>query len=383
MSGRPRTERRPTRLLGDLGGAFGDLGTFLPYALGAITIAGIAPFGILFGFGIFLIASGLFYGLPIAVQPMKAVAAVLVTEGLDAGELAAAGILLGLVMLVLGVTGVIARMARVIPQSITAGLQLGLGLTMGSLGLELLSGQPWYGLAVLALLLVLMRIPRCPAAPLAVLLAVFAGWMTGLVSPPGHIAPGWQWPAPSLPSWEAFRHAIGVAVVPQIPLTLTNAVIVTAALSRDLFPRQSARVTERNLSLSTGLANLVLAPLGAMPMCHGAGGIQAHYRFGARTGAAPALLGALLLILAFGFSSAAAGILAMVPLPAVGALLLVAGADLALSRRLFDARPACWPAIGLTALLTLLFNPAVALAGGWALEFLRGLVMRAPTRDPR
>jgi len=383
VSGRPRTGRRPTRLSGDLGGAFGDLGTFLPYALGAITVAGIAPFGILFGFGIFLIASGLFYGLPMAVQPMKAVAAVLVTEGLDAGELAAAGVVLGLVMLVLGMTGVIARIARVIPQSITAGLQLGLGLTMGSLGLELLSGQPWYGMAMLALLLVLMRVPRCPAAPLAVLLAVLAGWMTGLVSPPGHIAHGWQWPAPSLPSWESFPHAIGAAVLPQIPLTLTNAVIVTAALSRDLFPRQSARVTERNLSLSTGLANLLLAPLGAMPMCHGAGGLQAQYRFGARTGAAPALLGALLLILAFGFSAAAAEILAMVPLPAVGALLLVAGADLALSRRLFDARPACWPAIGLTALLTVLFNPAVALAGGWALEFLRGQVMRAPTRDPR
>ena len=76
-------------------------------------------------------------------------------------------------------------------------------------------------------------------------------------------------------------------MLPQLPLTLTNAVIVTALVCRDLFPATAARASERNLALSTGVANLVLAPLGAMPMCHGAGGVQAEHRFGARTGVAP------------------------------------------------------------------------------------------------
>ena len=81
--------------------------------IGAITVAGLAPAGVLVGFGAFYIASGLFYGLPMAVQPMKAVSAVLVTGQVGPGEVAAAGIALGLILLVLAATGTIGWLARV------------------------------------------------------------------------------------------------------------------------------------------------------------------------------------------------------------------------------------------------------------------------------
>jgi MFS superfamily sulfate permease-like transporter len=132
----------------------------------------------------------------------------------------------------------------------------------------------------------------------------------------------------------------------------------------------------RNLALTSGAANLLLAPLGAMPMCHGAGGVAAHHRFGARTGLAPVLLGIVLLVLALGFAGSAAALFAAIPSSAVGALLLVAGADLAMSKRLFDARPACWPAIVATAATTALLNPAIGLAAGWAVEIGRGMAGR-------
>src|SRR5262247_3690567 len=93
------------RLPGELAGACGDLGTFLPHVIGAITVAGLAPAGVLVGFGAFYIASGLFYALPMAVQPMKAISAVLVTGQVGPGEVAAAGIALGLILLVLAATG--------------------------------------------------------------------------------------------------------------------------------------------------------------------------------------------------------------------------------------------------------------------------------------
>jgi hypothetical protein len=96
-------------------------------------VAGLAPVGVLLGFGVFLISTGLFYGLPMPVQPMKAVSAVILTDGLHPGEVAAAGLMLGLLLLVLGITGWIGRLARMIPQSVSAGLQLGLGLLMGVL----------------------------------------------------------------------------------------------------------------------------------------------------------------------------------------------------------------------------------------------------------
>src|ERR1700720_4525066 len=91
-------------IVGEASGACGDLGTFIPHAIGAMTVAGLAPAGVLFGFGAFLIATGLFYGLPLPVQPMKAVSAVILTDGLRPAEVAAAGMMLGLVLLVLGMT---------------------------------------------------------------------------------------------------------------------------------------------------------------------------------------------------------------------------------------------------------------------------------------
>ena len=148
-------------------------------------------------------------------------------------------------------------------------------------------------------------------------------------------------------------------MLPQLSLTLTNAVIVTASLSRELFPATGSIASERNLALSSGLANVLLCPFGAMPMCHGAGGLAAQYRFGARTGLAPIIFGVVMLILAVGFADHAAALFAIIPIGAVGALLILAGTDLAISRRLFDGRPSCWPVIGVTALATLTINPAL------------------------
>jgi predicted benzoate:H+ symporter BenE len=378
---------RPTwwrRLPSELSGACGDLGTFIPHVIGAITVAGLAPAGVLVGFGAFFIASGLFYGLPMAVQPMKAVSAVLVTGQVGAGEVAAAGIVLGLVLLVLGATGTIGWLARVIPQSVSAGLQLGLGLSMGLLGLELMWRTPWLGASALALVAVLMLLPRVPAAPVMLAAAVGVGYATGAVRPPHDIALAWSGLGiVSLPSAAEIWRGIELLVLPQLPLTLTNAVIVTALVCRDLFPAAAGRASERNLALSTGLANLALAPLGAMPMCHGAGGVQAQHRFGARSGLAPVILGCVLLLLGLGFAGSAAQLFSLIPLAAVGALLLVAGGDLALSRRLFDAQPSCWPVIAVAAGVTLAFNPAIGLLAGCAGEVVRKAVLAAIHNKPR
>jgi MFS superfamily sulfate permease-like transporter len=117
-------------------------------------------------------------------------------------------------------------------------------------------------------------------------------------------------------------------------------------------------------------------------MCHGAGGIQAQHRFGARTGLAPVFLGIVLLILGLGFAGSAAALFALMPLPAVGALLLVAGGGLALSRRLFDAQPSCWPVIAVAAAATLALNPAVGLLAGCAGEVVRKAILYAINTRP-
>lgn len=340
-----------------------------------MTVAGLAPTGVLFGFGAFMIASGLFYGLPLPVQPMKAVSAVVLTGGLRPGEVAAAGMMLGGVVLALGITGWIGRLARAIPQSVSAGLQLGLGLLMGVLGLKLILQTPWIGAAALVLLFTLARIPRCPAALVVLAAAAIAGWAGGGTLP-DEVGPSAGVPHLVVPTWGEVWRSLEVAVIPQLSLTLTNAVIVTASLARELFPNTGSVASERNLALSSGLANLLLSPFGAMPMCHGAGGLQAQYRFGARTGLAPIVLGVALLILAIGFADHAAALFAIVPIGAVGALLIMAGTDLAVSRRLFDGKPSCWWVIGVTALVTLTVNPALGLILGWISEFIRAAIVR-------
>jgi MFS superfamily sulfate permease-like transporter len=183
-------------------------------------------------------------------------------------------------------------------------------------------------------------------------------------------------PQIAIPAWDEVWRSLEIAVLPQLSLTLTNAVIVTASLARELFPATGSIASERNLALSSGLANVLLSPFGAMPMCHGAGGLQAQYRFGARTGLAPIIFGVVVLVLAVGFANHAAALFAIIPIGAVGALLILAGTDLAISRRLFDGKPSCWPVIGVAALVTLTINPALGLALGWVAELIRAAIVR-------
>ena len=364
--------------LREAGGAFGDLGTFVPLVVGAVTVAGLAPAGVLIGFGVSMVAAGLAFGIPLAVQPMKAVAAVLLTGELTQGAMTATGLVTGLVLLALGLSGAIGQVARIVPQSVAAGLQLGLGAAMAWLGLGLVLQTPVPGFVALAVLLPLVwLLPAWPAAPLGLLAGVATGALTGEATWPGWPGFAPALPAPTFPSnWQEVWSGLLVGAVPQLPLTVTNALILTALLARQLYPAGAERVTERRLAVGTGAANLVLAPLGAMPMCLGAGGLQAQHRFGARTGAAPVMLGATLLALGLFFAEGTFALLAALPPGVVGALLLVAGGDLATSRRLFDARVDCWPAIGLTAGLTVLVNPAAGLAAGWTIETGRSMARR-------
>ncbi|MGE0724928.1 MAG: molybdate transporter family protein [Alphaproteobacteria bacterium] len=360
----------------EAGGACGDLGTFVPLVLGAIAIAGIPAAGVLFGFGAMLVASGLFYGLPMAVQPMKAIAALVATGEIDAGAMAASGLVIGAVLTGLALTGMIGRLARLVPWSVTAGLQLGLGLALATIGLRFALAAPWLGATVGLALLALLALRAGVGAPLVLIAATLAA---GTALPDG-LAPALTLPPIVLPGWDEVWRGLWHATIPQLPLTLTNAVIVTAALTRRLHPGRAGRAHEQNLALTTGLAGLLLAPLGAMPMCHGAGGVQAHWRYGARTGAATIGLGLVLLALSIGFADGTAALLAAIPPAALGAMLVMAGADLAISRRLFDARPSCWPVIGATAAATLLVDPAIGLIAGLATEGARSLALRALTR---
>ncbi|WP_202801280.1 putative sulfate/molybdate transporter [Vreelandella stevensii] len=188
---------------------------------------------------------------------------------------------------------------------------------------------------------------------------------------------GMGWVAvPSLPSISELHEALFSLVLPQLSLTFTNAILLTALLASDHFGERAAHVTPARLSVTSGLANTLLTPLGAFPMCHGAGGVTAHYRFGARSGGAPLMLGLLLLGLVVLPGNVGLTLLSSIPMAGLGALLLVTAWQLAITKRLFDCRASCVPVIVVTAALTVWVNPFWGLLAGGVTEWGRKMVLR-------
>lgn len=365
----------PHRLVKDASGALGDLGTLLPLSLGAIGVAGLAPLPVLLGFAAFYLATGFYYRLPIPVQPMKAVTAVLLTTQVGAGSLVASGVMIGAILLLLGVTGWVNGLSRLVPRSVLSGLQLGLGLLLASMSLELTGTSLPVGLITLAVLVIVLRaMPHFPAALLGLCVSVAVGVGVGAPDLALNIDDSFTFALPALPDLNAWQQGFSTLVLPQLALTLTNAILLTALMAEEYFGEQSQRVTPARLSISSGLANLLLVPLGALPMCHGAGGLAAHYRFGARTGAAPILLGIGLVLIAL--LPGGVALIAAIPAAGLGALLLVAAVELAFTKRLRTAKPSCWPVIGVTALVTLWADAFLGLLAGMAIEAIRAAWLR-------
>jgi len=362
-------------LVNEVSGALGDTGTLLPLSLGAIAVAGLAPVPVLVGFAAFYILTGLYYRLPVPVQPMKAVAALLLTTQVSSQSLVASGVMIGAILLLLGLTGWINRVARLVPGSVLSGLQLGLGLLLANMSLGLMATSLPLAVVTLTLLVLTLKMfPSWPAALIGLGVAVAIGKVLGAPGLSLPVADSVAFIVPRLPGVDEWQQGFSMLVLPQLALTITNAIVLTALVVGDYFGEQSNRVTPARLSVTTGLANLFLVPLGALPMCHGAGGVAAHYRFGARTGLAPVLLGTGLLLVAF--VPGGLSVLAAIPTAGLGALLLVAAVELASSKRLWTAKPSCWPVIAMTALVTVWADPFFGLLAGLASEAIRAAWVR-------
>lgn len=367
----PATARGWPQWVGDISGAFADLGTFLPLVIGLLVLGAYDATGLLVGFGVFAVATGLFYRRPVPVQPMKAIAALAITGGMAASAVTASGLIIGVTLLVLGATGLINHLERIVPRTILFGIQLGLGLSLIMTSAGLAGGDLWLALVVLGLLVALqfsgLRAVGCLIVLSGAILWPLASGSVQL--PEGAI--GWHFPSLHAAGLPALREALETGVLPQLALTVTNAVLLTAALSADYFPQERHRISARNLALTSGGLNLLLAPFGAVPMCHGAGGLAAQYGQGARTGLAPIVFGGVCLALGLLSGPSALAWLSLVPISVIAALLAFAGFQLMNVRRLQALRPGCLAIIGLTALVCVFANVAAGLFIGLVAELVR------------
>ena len=398
----------------------GDLGTFIPIVL-ALTLANDLNLGTTLIFtGVYNIVTGAIYGVPMPVQPMKAIAAAAIS-GSDFGvpEIMASGILTGGVLLVLGITGLMQLVYKIIPLSVVRGIQLAQGLSFALTAVKYIrkiqdfskskakGDRPWLGLdgLVLAIICACFIIvisgageeeqsgeretagvlgdeeirPRkrrvrkiifsIPSAFIIFLFGVvFAFIRRPKVLEEIRFGPSsFQVVKMSKHAW---KEGFIKGTIPQLPLSVLNSVIGVCKLSSDLFPGRDFSAT--SLSVTVGLMNVIGCWFGAMPSCHGAGGLAGQYKFGGRSGGCVALLGTAKLVLGLVLGTSLVKILDQFPVGILGILLLFAGIELAMASRDMNSKEESF---------VMLICTTVSLVGSSAaLGFLSGMIVHVLIR---
>lgn len=277
----------------DLSGSVADFGTIIPIVMAASLVAGINA-GIAFMFiGIWYIVSGLYYGVPVAVEPMKAIGAAVIAGGFTAAEISASGLIIGVFFLILGFSGGMNLIRKYTPEVVIRGIQIALALLLLKSAVIMMSADLIPALAILPVIIFFWLLSRARGIPdLGSVAAVIIGVAAGVLLHGASVIFRLSVPSLVLPAFPDLLSAGWYLVIPQIPLTITNAVLATSLLARDLYHRD---IPDGRLSRMIGVMNIISAPLGAFPMCHGAGGLAAHYRFGAKTGMSAIIAGVILL----------------------------------------------------------------------------------------
>jgi MFS superfamily sulfate permease-like transporter len=363
-------------------GAFGDLGTLIPFVVAYIGMVGMDPFGILFAFGVALIVCGAYYRTPMPVQPMKAAGAVAATQAAQTAVITPAAVVgaslaTGAIWLLLGLTGTARRVAALVPRYVVTGIVLGLGMAFMLEGVKMMASG-WL-IAVIGLVGTLLLLTN-RSVPAMFLLLLF-GATCGIVAEPallqkvGEATIEFRAPSFALSdlTWKDFGLGLIFLTLPQLPLTLGNAIIATAEENNRLF---SDRATDENkLSTSTGILNCFSASVGGIPMCHGAGGMAGHVAFGARTGGATIILGIILLLLALFLSGSVQSLFNVLPKAILGVILFITGAQLALGS--FDfSKDRAERFVALVTAAFCIWNVGIGFAAGMAGALLikRGLL---------
>jgi SulP family sulfate permease len=338
--------------LREFAGSLGDLGTLIPLSIALVTVNGLSFTSVFLTVGLFYVATGLYYRLPIPVQPLKVVAAIAIAAPADVTlpVMAATGVLFGAFLLLLGFTGMIDRLARIFTKPVIRGMQLSLGLILATKGISFIQSKALFiqdsgdevligsvpvnviiGIAGVILVLLLLNSRRFPAALVVIGAGVIIGAAYGAFSDTA-----WGFGPTDMeiftPGLDDYATALVLLVIPQIPLTIGNAIVGTTDVARTLFGggERTRRATNRRFATSMGVANVGAGLLAAMPMCHGSGGLAAHHRFGARTGGANIMIGSVLVVIAVAFGAVGVTLLSSIPYAVLGVLLLFAGLELAL-----------------------------------------------------
>ncbi|MHC5023322.1 MAG: putative sulfate/molybdate transporter [Planctomycetota bacterium] len=316
----------------EVAGSFGDIGTDLPLIVGMILAAGLDSAGVFIMFGLAQVVTGLVYGLPMPMQPLKAMAVLVIAANgeIPAEVLFGAGLAIGVVMLVLALSGALTWLTRAIPTCVVRGIQLGLALKLGHLALGRYvpaegaagySAVEAYAIAAVGfvVMIALWRNRHVPAGLVLIALGAIYALFFHVDTAAVAAGAGFDLPQPNVPMWDDIWLGLWVLALPQLPLSLSNSVIATNQTIRDLFPERDVGV--RRIGTSYGVANLLVPWLSGIPMCHGCGGLAGHHALGARTGGSVVIYGSMFLVIGLFFSGSFAELVQVFPLPVLGVVL--------------------------------------------------------------
>jgi MFS superfamily sulfate permease-like transporter len=318
----------------EFAGAFGDLGTLIPFVVGYITLNKMDPLGILVAFGVFKIFAGLYFRTPVPIQPMKAIGGMAIAHAgsITPGMIWGSGIFTGLFWLLMGATGAITWIEKVTTKPVVRGIMLGLGLSFVVEGLSMMRGEPLFAIGGVLITLLLLNSKRFPAMLCLLAYGIVMAFiqkpeLTGELS---NLSIRFRLPELTFGrmSWQDLLAGFVILGLPQAPLTLGNAIIGTVAENNQHFPDR--KVTAKTISIDHGVMNLVSTFIGGIPLCHGAGGMAGHIRFGARTGGALVILGVIVLLTGLFLSDSVTLLFQVFPRPILGVILFFAGVELAL-----------------------------------------------------
>jgi len=318
----------------EFAGAFGDLGTLIPFVVGYITLNKMDPLGILVAFGLFKIFVGLYFRTPIPVQPMKAIGGMAIAHAgtITPGMIWGSGIFTGIFWLLMGVTGAINWIEKVTTKPVIRGIMLGLGLSFILEGLGMMKAQPLLAIGGIVLTLLLLNNQRLPAMLALLGYGIVFAFIQrpDLIKELSQISIRVRLPefAFGRISWKELLSGFILLGLPQAPLTLGNAILATVTENNNHFPEK--KVTAKTISIDHGVMNLISASIGGVPMCHGAGGMAGHVRFGARTGGALVILGLIVLLIGLFLSDSVTVLFQVFPRPILGVILFFAGVELSL-----------------------------------------------------
>lgn len=312
-------------------GAFGDLGTLVPLAFALIIFNGFPPARLLFLWGIIYIATGYFFKVPISVQPLKAMSVIAIASEIPASDLSTTAFFYGILLVILSYTGIIKWLQKLFSNTIVKGIQLGVGLILAKKAIQLLGTKGlllhfefnniFLNLLLFSFLLVLFWFVQFKKKfPLSLFLIVSSIATILIFYPNINLVQSNENPILfSLPKLNFLANAIVILIIPQLPLTLGNAVFAASDITHTLMKKQASNVTPKKLCASIGLSNIFIGLAGGFPICHGSGGIAAHSQFGGKTGGTTIILGIILVIL--GIYPPFASVIFLIPVPILASML--------------------------------------------------------------